>query len=101
VSDERLEAFHAAALGKGIHLEPGLYFQEDDLLVIEKLLGISIGLERRRGHCRRLREPLRRPPSPAIRTKSSREWQPFAAERPDAQIVLPAPTRCARRRRRT
>ena len=59
------EAYAQGDLAEGMVLtvEPGLYFQEDDLLVPEELRGIGIRIEDDiAGHRRRLPEPLRLAP---------------------------------------
>ena len=70
------------AEGMVLTVEPGLYFQEDDLLVPEELRGIGIRIEDDiAGHRRRLDEPVR-VRCPASRTPSRRGWRTCAADPP-------------------
>ena len=67
--------------GMVLTVEPGLYFQEDDLLVPEELRGIGIRIEDdvvvTADGVRNLSEAL-----PATPTRSRRGWRDCAAERP-------------------
>ena len=66
--------------GMVLTVEPGLYFQEDDLLVPEELRGIGIRIEDDvRGHRRRRPQPLRGA-ARATPTRSRPGWRGSAAE---------------------
>ena len=75
--------------GMVLTVEPGLYFQEDDLLVPEELRGIGIRIEDdvvvTADGCA---QPLRRP-CPAIPTRSSRGWRRCAAEARTGPVPCP------------